>query len=826
MISNNIKLAWHFQCQEFNHGHQRLLRWVQIILMLFVVTLSLSSQSIQGYLQQNLQGLLGADFVISQKQKLSPQHTNELNKLVNNAVTTQQIQAILSYQGKWQQAQLKAVDEKYPLQGELLSSSVIDSLGENLGTVPQSGEIWLDTRLISSLGIKIGDQLTVAELTFTVSRVLMYEPDRLMEGHSVAMRAMINKADMTVLNFADDLIQYRYLLALDKAQFKPLIKWQQEQLPGAQILHQQGAHPLALFWKRTENFLGLASIILFFMAAIAIEQLSQVHVKKEQFFTALCMSLGATKPTALKLSVLKWLMSIALLLPAVVLLSAGFHYLIVHFLNGTFPELVWQLNLVGMIKPIVSVLAIFAIFQMPVWVSLLNSSVAKQLTGRQTTFSHWVSKLSSMLVLFAVAFSYSDNGLLTFMMLTAIAITIALMILVSWLSLTVGEKVTQRFSGLMPFTLFMMKQRIISKTTQIMGVGLCAFLLLFTLMLLKDIGNTMSAYQRQHDGNLFVSQANEEQISYIHNWANEHSISVRQTKPYMQAKVIKINQIALDEFSDSPSESLSTLSKSIRLHMTQQVPLNNEVIAGAWWAESTPNWQQVSVEEEVMTDIGLNIGDQLTLYINNKSYEFSIVASHVIKPGKGSITFWIQMPSSALNHIQAPIYNMASLELKDTQWPLLGGLWQKYPTLRMISLQQMTELFDKTLAMVTKIVGGFAFMIILLSTFVILATIKGLESKEKKKNSVIMSFGFSRSTCLRLNTLEWLSTAGITAIGAVAGTYIAGLLIYQSQFSLTYQPNFLWLLVTSSIILSLVTSLGVYASRNSLKSSIRSLLAE
>ena len=826
MIYNNIKLAWHFQCQEFNHSHQRLLRWVQITLMIFVVTLSLSSQSIQGYLQQNLQGLLGADFVISQKQKLSSEHNNELNKLVNKVVTTQQIQAILSYQGKWQQAQLKAVGQEYPLQGELLSSSTINGQGENVGSVPLSGEIWLDTRLISGLGIKVGDQLTISDLTFTVSRVLLYEPDRLMEGHSVAMRAMINKADMKALNFAEDLIQYRYLLALEKSQFQPLIQWQQEQLPGAQVLHKQGAHPLAMFWKRTENFLGLASIILFFMAAIAIEQLAQVHIKKEQFFTALCMSLGATKSTAMKLSVLKWVMSITLLLPAVVLLSAGFHYLIIHFLNNTFPELVWQLNLVGMVKPIISILAVFAIFQTPVWVSLLYSSVAKQLTGRQTTFSHWISKLSSILVLFAVAFSYSDNGLLTFMMLTAIAITIALMILVSWLSLTVGEKVTQRFSGLMPFTLFMMKQRIISKTTQIMGVGLCAFLLLFTLMLLKDIGYTMSAYQRQHDGNLFVSQADEEQISYIQTWASEHGVSVRQAKPYMQAKVIKINQVTLNEFTDSPSESLATLSKSIRLHMTQQVPVNNEVIAGTWWSESTSNWQQVSVEEEVMTDIGLNIGDQLTLYINNKSYNFTISASHVIKPGKGSITFWIQMPASALAHIQAPIYNMASLELKDEQWPLLGPLWQKYPTLRMVSLQQMTELFDNTLAMVTKIVSGFAFMIILLSTFVILATIKGLESKEKKKNSVIMSFGFSRSTCLRLNILEWLSTAGITAIGAVAGTYIAGLLIYQSQFSLTYHPNFLWLLVTISIILSLVTSLGVYASKNSLKSSIRSLLAE
>jgi predicted lysophospholipase L1 biosynthesis ABC-type transport system permease subunit len=109
---------------------------------------------------------------------------------------------------------------------------------------------------------------------------------------------------------------------------------------------------------------------------------------------------------------------------------------------------------------------------------------------------------------------------------------------------------------------------------------------------------------------------------------------------------------------------------------------------------------------------------------------------------------------------------------------------------------------------------------------VILASIKALEGKEKKKNSIIMSFGFNKSTCLKLNMIEWLFTAAIAALGAIVGTYLAGLMIYQSQFSLTYQPNFWWLFATLTLILSLVTSFGIYASRQSLNASIRQLLAE
>ncbi|WP_414734049.1 FtsX-like permease family protein [Colwellia psychrerythraea] len=117
-------------------------------------------------------------------------------------------------------------------------------------------------------------------------------------------------------------------------------------------------------------------------------------------------------------------------------------------------------------------------------------------------------------------------------------------------------------------------------------------------------------------------------------------------------------------------------------------------------------------------------------------------------------------------------------------------------------------------------------LIILLASIVILASINAVEANEQKKNSIIMSFGFNRTTCLKLNIIEWLITAMIAACGAIVGTYLAGLLIYQSQFSLTYQPDFSWLFATLLIILISVISLGVFASRKSLNSSIRQLMAE
>ena len=79
MLLTNLKLAWQFYWQDYKSNHQRLLRWVYCLLLLFIITLTLTSNSIQNYLEQNLNGLLGADVVITQKQALNHNQISDIN---------------------------------------------------------------------------------------------------------------------------------------------------------------------------------------------------------------------------------------------------------------------------------------------------------------------------------------------------------------------------------------------------------------------------------------------------------------------------------------------------------------------------------------------------------------------------------------------------------------------------------------------------------------------------------------------------------------------------------------------------------------------------
>ncbi|TQV89300.1 ABC transporter permease [Aliikangiella coralliicola] len=830
-----IKLSWQLFRQQYHTSDNRLLRWIQGCLLFFLLSLSLSSVSIQTHLEKNLQQLLGADLVLSQYQPLTESQLAHANSLSTNHTLVQLLGLTLTNGEKWQKVKLKLVGDNYPLQGNLTVSDTLS--GETIAarSGPRPGEIWVDARLFSSLELSIGQSISIAEKPFRVTRIIHHEPDKLLEGHgAVSMRAMIHADEIGLFDEEVSELgsgkateaQYRYLFETNSAHHQSFLTWTKKELPGAQVVHRGGGHPLALFWQRTENFLGLASVLLFLMAAIAIDLTGRRQLINQKRFVALCLSMGISRTQGITLAVLQWFIGFILLLIPALILASITQVFIIGELQAQFPELSSQWQWLPIMKTIVLLLALLAIFQIPGWMELSHVSVPQLIRQQSNKRSNWIRFFWSILSITGLAVFYSDNGLLTGFVLGAMLATLLLMMSLTWILLMVGEKVTQRRQGLLPFTFFIMKQRLLSKSVQILGVGLCVTLLLFTLVLMKDMGNAMQGYVRHHDGNLMITRAQAHQVENIKQWAKQTGSQMRQLKPYLHGQVVKINGASLSEHTTKPSDSMAALKARVRLHWSAQVPANNQLQSGQWWTQNTENWNQVSVEEEVMTDIGLKLGDRLSFLVEGKVYDFVIKATHVYKPGNGSITFWFQVPPEAIKHIDANQYYMGSMELPENAWPELSKLWQQNPRVYLLPIREMTERFDNILAIITKLVTFFSAMIIFMAVLVITASVKGYEVDDRKKNGLLLSFGLPKSSCVRLSLYEWLITALIAAIGAIVGTWLAGELIYQSQFSMNYVPDVLWLSVALVITTVLVCCAGLISSRASLNASIQQLVAQ
>lgn len=821
-----IKLAFDNFLNDSKSSDGRLVILTQITLILFLATLSLTSASVQQYLDGNLNNMLGADVSVSGPRPLSNRDDQLLSQKASGIARIQLLPLAISLRGKTIPVQLKVIGDRYPLQGSLkIGTAENRSIQKTIEHGPPSGEIWLGPRASRKIGANIGDRIAIGEDMFRFSAIIYHEPDRLMEGHSVSMRAMINSNSLAIEDFKSSKMRYRYLLTATPDQQADVENWAAETLSDFTLLTKAGGgHPLALFWQRTENFLGLASVILFFLAAIAIDMANRRYLERQKQRLAVYLSFGQTLASCLRLSLLQWLFGFLLSFVIAVSLSYIAQYFLIGQLIDQFPGITsgWHLAIIAKTTGLIFLLLLA--FQIPMLWQLSRTSLVGLIRAVEYPSAQLLRIFWGFASISLLAAYYSDNFLLTGLTLGALGAALLLMAILSWIILTAGEFWGRRYPGLLSFNFFIMKQRMLSKSSQILGLGLCSLLLLFTLMLMKDIGDTMKGYTRANDGNLMVAELQEKDKPALENWSRKNQSEIRQLRPYAAAKLSEINGQPIDAAISTPSETLATVKNSIRLHWSNTIPSNNKLVGGKWWSEKESNWNQISAEEEVMTDLGLNYGDQLTFVIGGKATIFELVASHAFKPGRGSVTFWFQIPERAMDVIKPDVFYMGSIELPEAAWSELGSLWRNYPSLSLVPLKELTQRFDDLLAIVTKLVVGYAAMVLIMTALVIAASMKGFEAEDRQKNGLLMSMGVTKKACVKLALYDWLTVSLIAAIGAIAGTWLAGFLIYQSQFSMLYEPDPIWLVSTMLAIGVTVCGIGVIYSRNSLSTSINNLL--
>jgi putative ABC transport system permease protein len=822
---NALWLALENGWRDLQQQHGRIALATQTALLFFLMTLSLTSASIQSYLADNLDQMLGSDLVVESHSALTRDDERALGRLAPRLSVTKISDITLTHQDRWARVQLKRVDDAYPLQGKLQIGDTPVARQRAVSRGPGVGEIWLESRLATKLGMQPGDTLVIGGTRLRLGAILFHEPDRIMEGHGTTQRAMVHSQSLDAASLASSKGRTRYLVTADEEQQRAIEEWVRTALPGATVIRKIGGqHPLAGFWQRTENFLGLSAVILVFMGAVALDMTTRRWLASMRYRLALYASFGVTTRTGIAMALGQWLAGFILAVLLGTILATLAYVLIVGQLQEQFPGLDAAWHWLPALKTIGLVFVLLLALQVPSFLQLRRASLLSLIRNPAENSFVWHRLFWSIASVTLLAAVYSDNWLLTGMTLAAIAAALVLMVALTWTVIRLGDLWGRRRAGLLPFAFFIMRQRLFAKSAQVLGLGLSGLLLLFTLMLMRDLGTTMEQYGRSHDGNLMISEAGADQIAGIRQWATQTGSSVRALRPFVSAQLVAVNGTSLAELGDKPSDTLATLKDPIRLSWAGAMPQNNRLAGGRWWSADTSNWRQISAEPEVMTDMGLGYGDTLTYQISGKLYAFTLVASHAYQPGHGSITFWFQVPLAARAQIEAPTLYMGSMELPEPAWDALAGLWQQYPSLALVPLRELTERFDRTLGIVTRLTSGYTAMVLLLALFVLAASVSGFSADDRQKNGLLMSMGVSKADCLKLSFYDWSVTALIAAMGAIAGTWSAGLLIYRSQFNLTYSPDLVWVAGMVVAMVASVCLVGFIACRQSLNVSVRGLM--
>jgi len=819
----SLSLALDYFRSHSSNPDTRLIRWTQFTIISFLLFLNLSSASIQSYLQVNLEQMLGADVVIGLHQPMTSSQRLFLANRADKTSLTILKDITLTNASNWQSAQLKMVDENYPIEGYLQLSEA--DIGQQVGVAkgPDVGDVWVDARLFRELGLSIGQILQVAGQRLTLSNIIHHEPDRLLEGHSVAMRVMVNQGSFPEAYFRQSEMRFNYLLSASEHTSKALSQWARQHLTGAQVMGKYSGHPLATFWSRVQNFLGLASVLLFILGAIAIDLSARRQVVHEMHFSSICQSMGLTRGQSCFISIVNWgLNFLSALIPAILCAYVA-QYMLVKQLQSYFPGVISSWSIDTLIMSVLALTMTFLVFHFSTLIQLAGVNISQLLKSQRPAHLRLIRLLWILVSMSIIVSLYSDNVLLTFMILGGMLFTVLLLAFITWLVLTLGESIARRFSGLLPFSFFMMRHRLLSKTVQILGVGLCLMLLLFSTTLVKDLNSTIGNYKLEQDGNLIITKADASHVTNIQAWAEQNSSQIKQLKAYLPSHLLAINNQELNELSLEASDSQQALNNELRLHTTNTLPANNLITSGQFWDQQSESSDIISVEDDVLNDLGLELGDNLTFSLGSQQRTFRIVASHKYKAGHGSITFWFMAPEKLASELAVSTKYMGSMALPQQAWAQLHQLWDDNAGLMLQSVKEYSQNLGQSLRLLSQALITFAVLTIVLAVLVILTAARNFEADDRLKNSLLLSCGHKKSSCITLTIYEWLITGGIAGIGAISGTLLIAHLLYESQFSMAYQPDWLWLTLCLVVSMGLMCVVGIFACQNTLKASIREL---
>ena len=358
-------------------------------------------------------------------------------------------------------ASVKAVESSYPLRGVVKRSQIPfatdASVIESVMAAPQPGELWVDSRLLPLLNIELGDSIDVGDGTFTVSQILIEEPDG---GSSFSMygaRILMNWQDLPVAAVIQpgSRVSYRFLMAAsetdDGSQFALFSEWLGDELTVHDriITPDEAQANIAKTMDKGRRFLLLAGSIGVVLAGIALALASHHFANGQLLQVALYKSWGVSARRVRQLYLQQILALGAVGSVAGLIIGWGFHQLLLSAVRDWLPldlpmagARPWitgfatgLLCLIGFTLPALWHLPAqspLAVLRRDIQVASLNSAVRGAL---------------GVITIAVLLFWYSNNAYLTLAILLGFAVTGGASIIFGLLLLRLGKTYGQKMGS-------------------------------------------------------------------------------------------------------------------------------------------------------------------------------------------------------------------------------------------------------------------------------------------------------------------------------------------------------------------------------------------
>jgi len=831
----NFGLALRLLWRDWRGGELTLLLASLVIAIGTVTTITLFIDRLQQALISESATFLAADRVISSSKPVPDEWLDEAEKLGLETGRSLSFLSMVFAADRAQLSSVKAVSDEYPLRGRLRVAYEPFVAGEVIQQGPMVGEIWLESRLMPSLGIKVGDLLDVGAASFKVSRVLIKEPDRGGGFNAVGPRVMMNLADVpdTQVVQPGSRISYRYLFAGEQNKLELLDDWVKPKLGDDYRLIgvKESTRGIGNALERAESFLLLGGLLGVILAGVAIALSAQRYSLRHFDHVAILKTLGATPARIdnLYATIFLVLGTLATLIGSMIgwLSQLAIAYFLEPFIPIELPAPGLRPIGVGAITGFVCLLS----FALPPLMRL--RAIAPIRVLRRDLDSHTISARMTYLFglggSFALMWWYSQDLKLTLLILGGGAAAILVMGIFAYLLLRSGRVLGMQAGSSWRLALAGMQRRGQENTLQILVFGLAIMLILIVILVRTALIDEWQSQLPEGAPNHFVINIAPTDVAPIEQLLVDNNIESQPLYPMISGRVVEVNGENARERDRrrrmEDHEHRGPRSGSNRnLTWSANMPDDNRIIAGEWWPENYRGEPIVSLEKDLAETNDLVVGDILTFSIRERELKAKVGSIRSVSWDNMRPNFYIMFSPHALDEF--PSTFMTSFFLERDQKVFLNRLLHEYPTITVIEVDAIIEQIQTIITQVTLAIELVLVLILISGALVLLASIQASMDERFHQHAILRTLGASQKLIMGSLLIEFSALGLFAGLLATFGTEITVFGLETEIFELEYTMHpWLWLL-GPIIGMFLIGLIGTSATRRVVKTAPVAILRE
>lgn len=255
------------------------------------------------------------------------------------------------------------------------------------------------------------------------------------------------------------------------------------------------------------------------------------------------------------------------------------------------------------------------------------------------------------------------------------------------------------------------------------------------------------------------------------------------------------------------------MTREQRLTYMNRLPEDNEIVAGALWAD--PERAEVSVEKDFADDLGVGLGDRLTFDVQGVPLDLWVTSLRTVDWGTFGINFFLVVEPGVLE--DAPQQRLAVARLPPgREQAVQDRLAAGFPN---VTLLRLREILEKIVAVLDRIglavgfLGGFT---VLAGVAILAGAVSAAASRRGGEVALLKTLGFTRAGVAAAFAVEQ-AVIGLVAgsIGAVGGTLLAWAVLTRGmEMGWQFDPLPVALALVGTVLLTAVA--GVAASARAL----------